>query len=504
MHREFKDAVQRLRKLVIENGEITGITFQKAKRDNTFLTLKLPDTPDMYKVTVKLKPTNQSDIAVELWLPLVWNGRFCGTGNGGAAGEITPLALMAGVNQGYATANTDLGSSKDPKKMYGKPERLVDFGHRATHLMTIVSKQIIEVFYGRKAEYSYFIGGSTGGQQAMREAQDYPEDYDGIVVSAPAKNRTRLHLWFAYVLRCLHLNSATISVEEAVAVLKRQVAEYGEATGAAPADLFLPYPHLIQIDPSIFDDDTMEKPLTENQKALISDLLKMPEGPDHKPLLASSAQGGLVQVAGFNNKQALDQYRSVALFPMQWVFGKDFSPVEVDFTSVCREFIEDYRNILDANSTDLSAFKARGGKMMMIHGTADGMVPYCDSMEYYLEVAAKEGGVDQTANYFRYFLVPGFGHTFGGPGFQTIGGGGLGADLQDREHDFMVAISDWVEKGIAPERLMAIGYENGNLGAKPVSERPVFPYPMLTRYAQGDTNVADSYEPWLDPTYVSK
>ena len=164
---------KRLRALTIENGAIAEIEFLKAepspKADGGE---PLYPLPERCEVTYRLYPTEQSEITCVIVLPLTgWNKKFLGTGNGGQAGVIVRQSLNAGVSRGFATANTDMGSSTDSKKMYRCPERWTDFAHRATHLMTVVGKRICEAFYGEAPQRAYFTGGSTGGQQALKEAQ---------------------------------------------------------------------------------------------------------------------------------------------------------------------------------------------------------------------------------------------------------------------------------------------------------------------------------------------
>jgi feruloyl esterase len=155
--------------------------------------------PAFCMVAVTLQPTPASNIKVELWMPRVsWNGRFLGTGNGGGAGKIAHNQLAHGLKKGYATANTDMGTSPGVDSAIGHPERWVDFGYRATHLMTVVSRQILQAYYGKAAHHAYFMGCSTGGQQALMEAQRYPGDYNGIIAGAPANNRTHLHSGFVF------------------------------------------------------------------------------------------------------------------------------------------------------------------------------------------------------------------------------------------------------------------------------------------------------------------
>ena len=151
-------------------------------------------------VKLVLNPAKESNINVEVWLPdgVKWNGCFLGLGNGGAAGKINPGGLSSMSGQGYAVATTDMGTAPNPDSGIGNPEVWKDFGYRATHLMTVVGKQITKAHFGRDPEYSYFSGGSTGGQQALQEAQRYPEDYDGIAAAVAAHCRTPLHAYFLW------------------------------------------------------------------------------------------------------------------------------------------------------------------------------------------------------------------------------------------------------------------------------------------------------------------
>src|SRR5262245_42392326 len=164
----------------------------------------IPEVPAHVRVVAALKPAPDSNIIIELWLPREgWNGRLLGTGNSGGAGRILTDGLAWGVKRGFATANTDLGTSPAPEAAVGHPDRWADFGHRATHEMTVAAKAIVRAYYGRPADRAYFVGSSTGGRQALMEAQRYPDDYDGIYAGSPANNCTHLEakgLWNWQVL----------------------------------------------------------------------------------------------------------------------------------------------------------------------------------------------------------------------------------------------------------------------------------------------------------------
>jgi feruloyl esterase len=155
--------------------------------------------PPRCQVTAKIKPTSDSEINVQVWLPTErYNGDYLGTGNGGYGGNYFESELAQGINNGFATANTDMGTSPTEggvwaDNLVGHPEKWRDFGWRSTYLMTQFSKALIQAFYGKPANHSYFAGCSTGGQQALMEAARFPYDYDGILAGAPAFNRTHLH-----------------------------------------------------------------------------------------------------------------------------------------------------------------------------------------------------------------------------------------------------------------------------------------------------------------------
>jgi len=155
--------------------------------------------PSFCRLQATLKPTADSDIKIEVWLPSTgWNGKFQAVGNGGWAGVISYREMAEALQRGYATASTDTGHTGGRGEFaFGHPEKLIDFGWRSEHEMTVKAKAIVTAFYGAAPKYSYWNGCSTGGRQGLKEAQQFPGDYDGIIAGAPA-NRTSLALWVAF------------------------------------------------------------------------------------------------------------------------------------------------------------------------------------------------------------------------------------------------------------------------------------------------------------------
>jgi len=172
-----------LKEFQVGNGEVASIEYCKTSSFTGPKGHILRNIPPRVIVKARLSPAEGSNINVEVWLPdpAKWNGRLMGLGNGGAAGRIKAVALVGPLRGGYVAATTDMGTAPNASSGIGNPEVWKDFGFRATHLMTVLAKQLVKAYYGEAPDYSYFFGGSTGGQQALQEAQRYPEDYDGIV-----------------------------------------------------------------------------------------------------------------------------------------------------------------------------------------------------------------------------------------------------------------------------------------------------------------------------------
>ena len=167
------------------------------------------NTPAFCRVTATLTPSADSDIKAEVWLPASgWNGKYEAVGGGGWAGVISYPAMAAAVTAGYATASTDTGHTGAAPRDFalGHPEKLVDFGYRAIHETTVLAKPIIDAFYGSAPTISFFNGCSTGGRQAITEAQRYPEDFNAIVAGASAWDGMRMHALRVAVSQMINSN----------------------------------------------------------------------------------------------------------------------------------------------------------------------------------------------------------------------------------------------------------------------------------------------------------
>lgn len=491
-----KEMEEKLYRTDLGCGKITEVVFwEKEKEPYSDEGIAMREIPARCNISVTLKPAAESDIKMVISLPVEnWNGRYLGTGNGGAAGTIVKQSLDAGAARGFATANTDLGTVADAEKMNTQRERWKDFGHRATHLMTLTAKKLIYAFYGRDAEKSYFVGGSTGGQQALREAQRYPEDYDGIIAFSPAYNRVNLHQKFIWEMYITSGERLGIFQSEQIAAVKDRVLErFVKVCGGAPGDDFLSYPGKAGFTADDVDSVFAGLGLSDKQMEVLKGIYSVPKIP--------MTESGIYypQALGCESAVLSLSYLYRDLFQMlcflhQWAFGKEFDCAEYDFEKDYIKMAEMMNDDFNAVEPDLTAFKERGGKMILITGSTDCLIPYTDGKRYYENVIKAIGGIEKTTDFFRYFHIPGLGHCTGGRGIQEIGNLlGIKSIPLDAEHDVLEALIAWAENGEAPEELLPVGFQDEDMKGVVDMERPVYPYPYETEYIGGDRKKKESF-----------
>ena len=411
-------------------------------------------------VKLVLNPAKGSNINVEAWLPDAekWNARFLGLGNGGSAGRINPGSLAGPSAAGFAVATTDMGTAPNADSGVGNREVWKDFGFRATHLMTLAGKQIVRAYYGKDPELSYFSGGSTGGQQALQEAQRYPEDYDGIAAGVAAHCRTPLHAYFLWNDQLLKKCPFTKSQDASVIAAANEFMAAREIPAAAGKFVSDPRCSAQDIEAVIALARKKDATLTDEHAAT---LRKLFDGPRH-------AVTGERIFNGIPLGSSIEASHG-HLYLFKWVFGADKPLEEINFGADIDTYPAALAPYLNAENPDLSAFEKRGGKLVMTLGTADSVVPYHASVDYYERVIECLGGLDKVQSFFRFYLVPGLAHG-GGPGINQ------GPNLLD-------AVRGWREKGIAPTALTGRHKQEGQTPW----EMPLYPYPTKTGW-----NVATS------------
>jgi len=436
--------------------------------------------PTFCRVAATLTPSADSDIKIEVWLPTTdWNGKFQAVGNGGWAGTISYGALASALQEGYATASTDTGhAGANASFAIGHPEKVIDFAYRAVHEMALKSKAIIATFYGRAPRFSYWMGCSTGGRQALMEAQRYPEDFDGIIAGAPANNQTQLCAWRIAVEARILQSPASVVPPAKLVLLNRAVLAACDAIDGV-TDGLLTDPHQCQFDPATLlcrgpDQDDC---LTAQQ----IEAVKMGYAPARRktgeliyPGLVPGGETGWAMLTGAQPEPGsidVDMFRFVAHEDPAW----DWRTFDLDRDT---SLIDKKAGFIDAVNPDLSAFRAHGGKLLIYHGWNDGgsggAISPQNTVNYYSSVLARMGSQQQ--DWLRLFMVPGMEHCGGGPGPDQV--------------NWMAALERWRESGIAPDRLIASRVSDNRVNMT----RPICSYPAVAQYnGVGSTNDAANF-----------
>ena len=438
------------------------------------------------RVVAVLKPSADSEIGMEVWLPVErWNGKFMMVGNGGWGGWLHYGLMRVALNAGYATAATDTGHKGDgagAQFALGHREKLVDFAYRAVHETAVASKAIIAAFYGTAQRYSYFDGCSTGGRQGLMAAQRYPEDFDGIIAGAPAVNLTRLSAWrLAVEANILRGGASTVPQAKLFLVNRASLAACDALDGVT--DDILSDPTRCRFDPSVLLCRGAESAdcLTASQVAAVKSGYAPATGTTGDVLFPGLVPGlefvwgmlmGQNSAPGGSNN--LDLFKYAVYQDPNW----DWRTFDLE-----RDVIVADREIgyVNANSPDLSGFKARGGKLIIYHGWNDGggegAISPLNSVQYYSSVLERMGS-DQS-DWLRLFMMPGVGHCGGGPGPNQV--------------NFVAALERWRESGLAPASVLATRVQPPP-DTRVYMTRPLCPYPQVAVYSGvGSTRDAGNF-----------
>jgi hypothetical protein len=434
-----------------------------------------------------IRPSADSHVEFEVWMPAAaWNRKLQGVGNGGFAGSISYDGLGRAVARGYAAASTDTGhegAGIDATWALGHPEKILDFGHRAIHEMTVKAKAVVEAFYGEAPRRSYFASCSNGGRQALMEAQRYPADYDGIVSGAPAAAWTGFMAGFVWNAQAMADPSAHIPPAKLPA-LERAVIAACDARDGVP-DGVLAAPATCGFDPRTMVCKGADSAdcLTASQAEALAKVYAGPRGRDGRTIARGFPPGGETGPGGWGLWITGETPgRSLqAVFASQFGANMVFDRVDWDLRTF--DFDRDVKivegkmaKVLNATDPDLEAFRQRGGKLILFHGWNDAALAAGATVDYFDSVRARMGR-EATDSFVRLYLVPGLQHCFGGPGAYYCGG--LAVPLGDGQHDFSAALEHWVEEGVAPGTMIAVKpADDSNPAAAAKQTRPLCPYPQ--------------------------
>ena len=445
-------------------------------------------SPAYCEVQATITPVPGSKIGAIYRLPADWNGKMLGLGGGGFAGNLRAEAAADGLVRGYAVIQNDLGhpstSGLDPSFAFdasGKRnvEGIIDFGHRATHVATVVGKQVAAQLYGREHERAYWQGCSTGGRQGLAEVQRYPDDYDGVIAGAPVYTP----LTYANAMlrvQMFHARPGSNLTPEQVPLIRNAVLAACD-TNDGVADGILTDPRTCAWDPvelqcsaSGTDGATcLSAAQVETVRKAYAGV-KMNDGRfAAMPLMRGGESDWVARMVG-----TPQQPRGVnALLGAQFMANIAVGDPRYDFMTFDPN--RDWK-LLDGGiaaaevhqqNPNIAPFVQAGSKLLLWHGFNDPGPSPLSTIAYYEAVL---DAVPSARDSVRLFLAPGVLHCSGGSG-------------PDR-FDALTALENWVERGIAPATILATKLDS------PLS-RPLCPYPALPRYkGAGDTNDAASFE----------
>jgi feruloyl esterase len=435
------------------------------------------ELPEFCRVATVLRPSSDSEIKMEVWMPVEnWNGKLQAVGNGAWAGSISYPAMATGLAAGYAVASTDTGHSGNTAQfVVGHPEKLVDFAWRAVHEMTLAAKSIVAGYYRKPPGKSYFNGCSTGGRQALAEAQRFPEDYDGIIAGAPANYPTRLQGAQVWTAAVAHLDEASYVPPAKYAAIHRAVLDACDAADGVK-DGVLEDPTRCKFDPQGLAcrqgdaADCLTAAQVETVRKIYAGPSSARTGQKLFPGLEPGSENGWATLTGPQPMSlAIETYQYLVFQNPAWDFRK-FDP-DADMAAA-EKAIGPTMNSVNPN---LKPFFGHGGKLLLYHGWADPGIPPRNTVEYYSKVIDTVGSKTAEKS-VRLFMVPGMGHCRGGDGTDTF--------------DPVAALDEWVAKDKAPDRIAASHMTNGVVDRT----RPLCPYPEVARYkGEGDTNSAASF-----------
>ncbi len=455
----------------------TSITAAEAHTAGSVKQPQGRDLPGFCRVAAALTPAKDSEIKIEVWLPLDgWNGKLQAVGNGGWNGTMPYAAMDAALRRGYAVAGTDTGHEGNGGPWMQHREKLIDFGHRAVHEMTVKAKAIVESFYGTAPRFAYFTGCSGGGRQALMEAQRYPDDFDGIVAGSPSLNATGRAAFSMSVAQNLRKDPASYIPEKKYALIHRAVLDACDAKDGV-ADGVIENPARCTFDPKALeckgaDSDSC---LTSAQVAAARSIYQpLVDAGTKKEIAPGLSYGSELGWATFGGPQpfglGLQMFQYLVFDDPNW----DFRTLDVGSHMALVRKAE--AGVVNAMDPDLQRFFASGGKLIQYHGWADPQIQPLSSVEYYESALKRMGEPAKVADNYRLFMVPGMAHCGGGEGTSQF--------------DMLSSLERWVEKGEAPDSIPASRIVNGRVDRR----RPLCPYPQQATYkGSGDINDAANF-----------
>lgn len=457
------------------------------------------DLPAFCRVTANVTPVPGSRIGIEIWLPsTTWNGRYQQVGTHGLGGVFYWNEMAPQLRRGFATGATDTGHSASEGQSawaIGAPERIKDYAYRAVHELADKAKITLKAYYGKPQEYAYFNGCSKGGGDAMKSAQMYPHDFNGIIAGGAAAYTT--HASTAQLIESLNLRKAGIQGPRGVEILKLAQRSAIAACDALDGvvDGMIANPGRCAWNAATLICQPGQDPAScitpEQAAALSANVSEVTDPVSGAPFFPGQSRGAEHDQLKFGWAKALS-FAGLAAYQIGLGdAGWDGSTFDFRRDS---PIVDQVLGAVNAIDPDLSAFKQAGGKLIQWHSWDDSAFQPLFQVQYYEQVAARMDGMQNVDDFYRLFMVPAQGHCNGsGAGPSNFGGEGQIAVSNDAQHDVVTALQAWVEQGKAPDQLIASRLKN-NTSQGIDMQRPICRYPLEAVYkGSGDLNAASSF-----------
>jgi len=441
----------------------------------------------------------------ELRLPTAWSGRFLYQGGGGNDGIVAPAVGRntgafpeTALQRGFAVVTTDAGHQGGTPEFGLDPTARTEHAYAAHERTAAIAFALLSAYYGRGPDRKYFVGCSGGGRQGMMFAQRYPSYFDGIAICAPAMSvssgATIAAAWDTqtYLSIAPADNSGTRVLSRAfsdadLALVARGITAACDAADGATDGMVL-RPEACRFDPATLRCTAGQTVgcLTSEQVAALTRAFGGPRTSAGRALYVGQAWDPGIAAPGWRQwklgtSQTTTANAANATLMAGALAHEFFTPPDAAFAITQFDFdrdparMEAFSTVFDTyRDATLAAFHARGGKLLIFHGTADPIFSALESIDYYERLTRNNGGPQSTATWARLFLVPGMNHCAGGPATDSFDG--------------LAAITNWVEKGSAPARIEASALPASRYF--PGRTRPLCPYPSAARY-KGNGSVED-------------
>ena len=437
--------------------------------------------PAFCRATATLKPTSDSDIKMEVWMPVTgWNGNFQGNGSGGMGGTIPLTDMAKALRDGFATAGSDTGHQGDSRYALEHPERVIDFGYRAGHEMTVKAKAVLAAYYGNGPKLSFLDGCGGSAQMAESEMQRYPQDYDGIAITGFSQ-KTRHALEQMWIWDANQKDKASYIPPEKLTALHSAVLQACDGLDGVK-DGLIENPPSCKFDPAVLQGTAADGPacLTAAQVEAVRKIYAGPTNPrTGEPLFFPPQPGSELTWAQFTGPQpfglAADFFKYFVYRDPNW--DPKSRPINYDSDLALIEKRENL--VVNATNPDIREFVKRGGKLLLYEGWADGTIPPGVAIDYYKKVVDTIGA-NTAQDSMRLFMVPGLTHCQAATDNFDAGWHGR----------MVLELEQWIKNKKAPARIIASSSKEG----KVVRTRPLCPYPQVATYkGTGSTDDAANY-----------